>query len=71
MYGKDTFNPPTVWYCFSTKVNQEDVPLVQIQEPSGLFGETNISMIVALASVRERPQQAVTELREDHFRHIP
>ena len=38
MYGKDTFKSPVLPYWLGTKVKQEDVHLVQIQQTAGLLG---------------------------------
>ena len=51
VYGKDTFKPPALAYCFSTKVKQEDIALVQIQEKEGLLGAEITLTMVVLASV--------------------
>ena len=67
MYGEDTFKSPALPYCFGTKVKQEDVALVQIQEILGLMGGNHPynGGSMALASLRQRLQQAATELGED------
>ena len=52
IYGKDTFKPPALSYCFSTTVKQ-DTTLVQIQEIAGLLWGAVTSMMVALVSVRQ------------------
>ena len=65
MYGEDEFKPPALPYCFGTKAKQNDAALVYIQEIAGPLGGTIILTMVALASVRQHPQQAATELGED------
>ena len=55
MYREDTFKPPPLPYFLRTQVKQDDTQLVQIQEVAGLLG-------VALALVRQRLQQAATDL---------
>ena len=43
----------------------EDIPLVQIQDIAGLLGGAITSSMVALTLVRQRLQQAATELGKD------
>ena len=65
MYGKDIFKPLALPYCFATQARQEDVPMVHIQEISGLLGEAITSTMVALALVWWKLQHAATELGEN------
>ena len=52
MYGRDTFKPPALPYCFGTKAKREDIPLVQIQDTAGMLQGAITSMMVLLALVR-------------------
>ena len=50
-------------------MKHEDAALVQIQVVVGLLGGTVTSMMVDLASVRQKPQQAAAELGRPHLGH--
>ena len=62
VYGNHVFKPPALPYSFITKVKKEDIPLVQIQGTTGLLGGVIISMMVALASMKQKLKQTSTEL---------
>ena len=64
MYSKDSFRSPALQYYYGTKVKQEDILFMQIQEIAGSLGDVITSTVVAVASVQQKMQQAATELRE-------
>ena len=70
-YGRNVLQPFALPDCFGTKAKQEDSPLVQIQHIVGLLGGAITSIMVALASVWQRLQQAATQLGEDLTTHSP
>ena len=65
MYGDDTFKSLVIPYCFRTKIKKEDAQLVQTEEVAGLLWAAIISMMVALAFVRQRLQHAGTNLGQN------
>ena len=62
--------PQTLPYYFGTKAKQKDAALVKIQESASPLGGAITSMMLALALVRQRLQQAVTELGEDLIQQL-